>query len=520
MTGTSKDQTWRLGAGLFLLLAGSLITSMFFKEKWLWMDEVLSYVLITDSSLRHLNDAVVSNMDANPPVFANVYWFLSHYISANTLFLRAVSVLLFAGTVTFFFIYTTRLIGKPVTNFMLITLVISLTYLNFTLSTQIRGYALFLLITYTYFVCVHRLIPAPNNARLLFFHTLAGLLVAFTHNFGLFYLTAAGAFFGVLFLWSKDWRYGWVFGSYGVILLLWLVIWYANFTIQTRAGIPHSWIPMPTFLSFFQITGELAPTLSSKLEHQGLFSGLAILRFGLIVALFFYVAIPKVKVGFTEVVRDKAFSFYLLSGFIYLATIGIALTVSLVHTSVFISRYLWPSHLLVIYQLLYAFYQLVPGLSLSRLARLFPVYALLVGVFIFYQNRKTALFPSGILTYLPSINPHYPVFFEDADYFLPIWLEQKQYKSYYLLDWKTASRPDNALNATVEHKILESLHDKFQVKNVVTTAEFNKVNFPRFYVVDEASQYQIEAFIRAGRIKVLKSIPTGIAGHRILECTF
>lgn len=51
------------------------------------MDEVLSYVLISDSSLSHVNDAMVSDMDANPPLFFNFYWLIGHTVSLNPLFL-------------------------------------------------------------------------------------------------------------------------------------------------------------------------------------------------------------------------------------------------------------------------------------------------------------------------------------------------------------------------------------------------------------------------------------------------
>ncbi|MFD2569123.1 hypothetical protein ACFSUS_00670 [Spirosoma soli] len=520
--GRTRKTTVLLSIALLIILTGSIITSMFFKEQWLWMDEVLSYILISDPSITHLNDAVVSGMDANPPFFANVYWFIGHYISANPQFLRAVSVLIFAITVVFFFRYTTTLLGTPVMNFVLITAIISLTYLNLTLSTQIRAYSLFLLISLGFFVISHRLMSTPTQGRLLVANVIVALLLVFTHNFGLFYVAASGAFFFLLFLWSKDRRYLAILGTYGLVLLGWFFIWYPNFVIQTDAGKPHSWIPMPTFRSFFNTVGELAPTISSTLERKTSLFFLPVLRFVLVVGLFSYVAITQVRRGFQAVREDKALLFYLFAGFVYLATITISLVVTLVHTSVFISRYLWPSHLLLIYQLVYAFYFFLGSQSVPRLrlARLLPVYMVLVAGFLFYQNKKIAIFPSGVMGYLPQLNKNYPVFFETADYFLPIWNQVKSVKACYLLDWETAATEGNILGATVEHKILKSVREKYNVENVVPTTKFNKANYPHFYVVDETSNYQIEHFVQSGRVKVINRLPIDIEGHRILECVF
>lgn len=518
-----KRQTVLLSVALVVVLSGSIIASLFFKEPWLWMDEVLSYLLISDPSITHLNNAVVSGMDANPPLFANVYWFIGHTISLNPQFLRSVSVVLFAVTIAFFYAYTTRLIGKPVQNFVLITVIVAFTYLNLTLSTQVRGYSLFLLISFGYFVTMHRLITSPNRAGLLVVFCSLGVLLTFTHNFGLFYAAASGAFFGGLLLWSKDGRFVWVLAAHGLIALVWLLVWYPNFVIQAEAGELHSWIPLPTFGSFLSTVGELVPTISSTLERRTLL--LPILRFVLVAGLWIYIALPRLRFGYQSVANDRAFSFYVLAGFMYGAVIGLAVGVSFAHTSVFLSRYLWPSHLLLIYQFVYAAYffadRLPVRLRQLRLnVGLLPVYGLLLAGFLFYQNWKGRLFPSDVLSYLPQLDQRYPVFVETADYFLPIWFHHKNTKIRYLLDWETASREGNILEATVEHNILQSVREKYHVNNILAIQGFNRAALPHFYVIDESGVYQIEHFIANGRIRIVRQLPIGIAGHRILECVF
>ncbi|GAB4039561.1 hypothetical protein [Spirosoma jeollabukense] len=189
-----QQQVLRFSVLIGLIIFGSLLTSLFFKQPWIWMDEVLSYLLLSDPSRAHMNQAIVSNLDSNPPLYFNLVWTIAHTISLNEYFLKAISIALFATAIGLFYRYTTRLVGTPLINFILFTLISSLTYLNYTLSTQIRSYALYLLMSCLYFMATHPLIKNPNRPRLLGLHFLAGALLVMTHNFGSFYVTASLSF--------------------------------------------------------------------------------------------------------------------------------------------------------------------------------------------------------------------------------------------------------------------------------------------------------------------------------------
>jgi len=520
MTSFNEKKTTSLSFVLFFTLLLSLTASLFFKDQRLWLDELFSYLLVSDPSITHLNDALVSSIDANPPLFTNLYWLLGHSISLNPVFLKVVSIALFALAIALFYRYTTRLIGSPVTNFVLFTLVIGLTYLNYTLSTQIRTYSLFLLVTCLYFIANHRLIQAPDKLPLLAAHLVTGLAVTLTHNFGLFYAAASGAFFALLWLTSRQKAFLWVLASHLLILLLWLLIWYPNFAIQSQAGKPHSWIPLPTFLSFFQITAEAIPTFSAKLERTPALLFVPILRVGALVALFFYIAFQRLRLGWTILLRDRAFSLFVLSGFIFCTVTLMVLVVSFVHTSVFLSRYMWPSHLLVLYLLVYGYYYFLDFKLKPKPAWALPLYVLLLAPFLFFQNKKITLFPGELMNDLAKLNKAYPVFFEAPHYFLPARFYCQDIKSYFLLDWKTAAKEGNLLNATVDYKVAKDLKEKYSEKGIITTQEFTKANFPHFYVIDEASRYQMEYFIEQKMIRVVNTIPMNAAGNRILECSF
>ncbi|MBO0948333.1 hypothetical protein [Fibrella forsythiae] len=539
-------KTWLFSLLIFVLFAGSFMASLFAKRQLLWMDELLSYLLISDQSLTHLNDAIVSGLDANPPLFANLYWLLAHTVSMNVVFLKSVSVVLFASTLAIFYQYITYFLNRPAVNFVLVTLLAGLTFLNSTLATQIRAYPLFLLLTLLYFVALHQLIRQPWKGSLLLAHTLIGLLVVLTHNFGLFYVAAAGAFFGLLWIWSGSRYYGYALGTFILIGIGWLLIWYPSFAIQARAGQPHSWIPLPTLRSFFSIVGELAPTPSAKLEATGLFSLVVVLRFLGLIALFGFIAIPKLRNGFRYAIADQAFMLYLLAGFLYLTTLIITLAVSLLHTSVFISRYLWPSHLLVIYQLVYAVHyfvgirsatsqQSVTSRPRTGLFRRFlqgrsvrmagvwilPVYLVGLAGLLFYQSRKVSLAPTTVMSYVDQLDKRYPVFLESSINFIPVWFySHKQRPVYFLLDRASAFHPANDLGASVGFHTLEAIRTKYRVAAIKTLTNFNPNQIPHFFVVDEQWNYQIERFIQNGTVRVIQTIPTTMAGITIRECAF
>lgn len=506
--------SWVLGMLSFL----SLATSLLFKESWLWMDETTSVTLLADPSFLHLNKAVVSALDAHPPLFFWLYWPVNQLVDGNPYLLKLLSIGLFTSALVLFFRFTTRLLGYPLLSFVIITLTISLTYLNYTLATQIRSYCLFLLMGCLYFVSVQPLLKAPLQRRYLAQYLAAGSGLIFVHNFGAIYLAASFAFFSGLLLWSRQRTYLAVLAAHLVVVALWLLFWYPSFQVQSLAGQPASWIPLPTFTSFVTTVAELLPSPSFWLEQQTM-PLLPVLRLGLVAGLFLYIAVPRLQQGPSVVVTDPAFGFYLLSGCLVGFVAGAALILSFGYTSVWLSRFQWPSELLLLYQITYAGRQfLASSVLISRLPVYIPLYTVLLTGFMVYQSQKISLFPSRILADLAKLNPAYPVFFESADYFLPVW-HHHYVNAFYLLDWQTATAVGNLKNALVDYKILQSMRAKYNVSAIIDRTTFTPTRFPHFYVVDELSRYQFEALIANQQVCVLRVLPTHVRGHRILECT-
>ena len=241
-----------------------------------------------------------------------------------------------------------------------------------------------------------------------------------------------------------------------------------------------------------------------------------------VVSLYGYIAVKGLKAGFQAVVQDKAFQFFLLSGFIYLTVIAISLMVSFAYTSIFISRYMWPSQLLIMYQLVYAVYFFTGQRTVDRrLIKLLPVYAMLLGGLIFYKVWKMkSSFQSEVLTYLPNDKSQLPIFVERADYFLPIWYHKARPNVSFLLNWSTATRSNNLLSAVIDYKVLSQLKEQYGLEGIVPTSQFDAAHFPHFYVDDDQAIYQIEDYIKRGRVRVVQELPIDMPGHRLLECVF
>lgn len=539
----------RLSIYLFVTLTASLLVAILVKDSYLWMDEVLSYLLLTDPSLAHANRALVSGMDANPPLFVNVYWLLAHGISADAYFLKGISVGLFALTLAWFYRYisdgqlVSRLSRRFVAvNFVLILVALSLTYLHYTLSTQLRTYSLYLLISWGYVVVLHQLIHEPHRRRRLLALAAVGTLFLFSHNVALFYIAGSGVFFGLLWLFTSDRRYVGVLAVHAGLALIWLLAWYPSFAVQALAGKPHSWIPLPTFLTTFETIGDLLPTLSSRLEKR--YPALLLLRVSGVAALLLAVLVSRGRQWGWSVRRDRAFSLYLLSGFLAGFTLLLGLVISLTYTSVFLSRYFWPSSLLLIYQLLYAGWWLRDqavarrsawaGVVVQPLAGVFhrlkqqPVLsglmlALFVGAiatFMVQQSRKIPLFNGEIRQDIALLPVNRPVVFESAYYFLPIWFHQPKRPVHYFFDWQAVMHPRNDLASTTDYKILEGVAQHYQPTGLTTLSAFKARQQGPFYVVDESSRYLIEKFVAGGQVRIRRVIPSHVPGHRILECSF
>lgn len=266
--------------------------------------------------------------------------------------------------------------------------------------------------------------------------------------------------------------------------------------------------------------GELLPTFSAHLEATRYGQLLPGLRVAAMLALLLGLSLPTLRRGYAALVREPAALLLVQAAFVALGSLGVALMASFAITSVFLSRYLWPVHLLFAVGILCAVRRWVPvGWRVPGERWALLAYGLAIPFFVAHQNRKTVHFPSGILPYLSVLNPRYPVFYESANCFMPIWYQHLWPGARFLLDWPAALRA-KSLGATGFCHILASLRASYHVPEIVTMPEFNAQNYPRFYVVDEGEIRQMDDFIASGQLRVVRILPTVLPGHQLLECEF
>lgn len=503
----------RLPIFLFLLVATGLIGSLLLKEPYLWLDEVLTMTLLTDPSVRHMLNAIPTGIDANPPLYFLALHGLVQHLTTSALVLRSISIGFFALAVAGFFHYTNRLVPSPAVNFIVFITTLCFTYLNYVQATQIRPYSLYLLLGIWHIVVSHKLVAAPVNVRLLGWYALSGLGLVFVHTFGLLYLGACIGFFCLLSIWSRQKRYL-VVPVVGLLVAgTWGLLWYARMQTQADVGKPYGWLPVPTIRYFVETTGSLLPAIAKIDTYNGLWV-LPTVRVLLLFGLMGWLLMPQLRKGFAETVQNKAFSFFLLTAFVFVATLGITTLVSLVYTPVLVGKYLWVSHLLIVYQLVYAVGQWRPHVRLPTVPRpVLYVYGVVVAVLIGYQNTRWSYFSSAPIRAVQQLNPAYPVIYESSLHFLPVQYHRLT-SAYFVLDWKTSFQ----YRATTEYKVLAFLRKKYGMQTIIRASELRQARFARFYVFDDIDDGKFEQLLRDNHLRMLRVMPTSAPKYRILEC--
>ena len=491
---------------LFSIISGGLITSLFYKDYRLWLDEILSMILLSDRSLVHMTQAITTGIDASPPLFLYVY----SVIGNNVLVLKAVSVLFFAGGVAVLYNYLARLFNRPLLLFVLLLVVVALTGMNYNLSSQIRNYALFLFLSALYFVSLFQFATKNGGSKHLLWMAVSGLFLAFVHNFGLIYIATSAGLCILLAIWAREYRYLMSLIPCLIAGFFWLIVWYPHFVIQADTGKPYGWIPQPTFSSFFIILDSLLPRIPVLSETN---LTIIVSKVVLLAMLFLTVLLQSLRMGYRQVISDPARMVFLLSAGIFWGVILISLIASFAYTPIFYGRYFWPSHLLVIVQIAYLC-RYVPVVNFPYLKRfVLAGVALACGAYLFRQNKKVVLFPEYVATLTKAVPANSVVFFEIGSDFLTADYYALT-NSYFLLNWKASLKNRDTLG----FKLIGAIREQYGKREIIPEAGFNKVNFPFFYVVDKSSYYLFEQYFDSGAIRIRKEIKESIEGYRILEC--
>ncbi|WP_266362567.1 hypothetical protein [Tellurirhabdus rosea] len=495
---------------LLLSLCGGLVASLYLKGGHLWLDEIFSLFLIQDPSLGHMNEAVFAGVETSPPLFYFLYWALGHYVSPDPLFLKAVSIGFFLASIVILFVYTNQLIRNSALNFLLFITVLCFTDLDFLSSCQIRPYSVNLLLSCVHFIIIHQLISQPAKPALLLVQMLTGLCLVFIQNIGLLTISIPACLFIGLFWWSGRKEYLFPILSMLMVFAGWALIWYDGFLIQASLERLNTADSRQSFASSFQVLGALIPTVT-RLEGNS--PWIAGLRVFLMTGILFYILIKQFN--FQKLTKDPVFGFYFLSGFIFILTILLVVLANALSIAVLSADSLWPVHLLVIFQIVYAVHFFRRHFRIdTRYTFYVVIYTLLLSFYLFNKNINYGLQAKSSLTAVTKGLGSYPVLCESMDTFLPI-AQHNLGDVRLLLNQRSPVVGKKAL-----HKRLQLFYRKYPAKVVVLPEEITSRTYGHFYVLDEASAQQFESLTAKGKFRITRVQPTEFKDVRLLECVY
>ena len=232
-----------VGAGWLALLVGCVVHS---RHSAMWVDELNSYNLIQDPSLRHMLSAAGDQCDGAPPL----YYFLvrpwSALFSTRALPLRLFSSVAFCAA--FATIWQTLRRAFPFwPSAVSLALVIGTSHVIRSENYNVRFYGLlFALVSLAVLLAVKLAGHPRPSAALLGANLMAQSALVLCHPLGGLYsavILAAVCVGDLIFLRRVRW---WVALSYPAGWLA-LLLWFPQILRQADINRPQSWVPVPTF---------------------------------------------------------------------------------------------------------------------------------------------------------------------------------------------------------------------------------------------------------------------------------
>lgn len=242
---------------LLLSIASLLASSIFISEnKYFWNDELYSWYLISDSSFSGMWAAFHDKINNTPPLYFVLGWLWARPFGASELSLRLFSSLGFIVALVVTWITLRRVYGFwPTCMGALVVFLTSGIVLE--QNAEARMYGLFLALGA---LSVYQFIHLIGVRRLEFKH-LAGVTVLHaaivnTHLFGPFYSAAIFAAFVLVDVNRKALRKR----LYAAFVISWatFLLYLPAFLVQSDAGNPRAWIPVPTVSDFLELVGLMS----------------------------------------------------------------------------------------------------------------------------------------------------------------------------------------------------------------------------------------------------------------------
>ncbi|MCA6116220.1 hypothetical protein J6524_15140 [Bradyrhizobium sp. WSM 1738] len=449
----------------------------------LWSDELLTTSLLQASSLPKLWAGIALGIDGNPPLYLTLAWFILQLLPKavpSVLLLKLVNLGLAACAVAVLFRLARRL-ASPAACWIGALMFITLGEAFIYVASELRTYALYLLIAALAALCQQRLIEdcrLPNVAWL----ALANVSLAMCHTFAIAYVGIIAAAGWLSRPRDKEFLRAIIVAVVPSIIAV--IAWSPSLLDQLEVAKPYSWI-LPPSLSVLSDTlfGSGAMLLISILEATCL--------------LTFYVSARKAHAfEFRKIIQDPQWQ---AARFIVLLSLGItsftlvAWLFSRLVFPLFVTRFFTPQ-LLTTFAVHVAFGAWLMG-NLGRRRTMVVVLCAMVAPLMLrnmvvhagasVHGQPICADAQGRYFESSFVHGDLPVIVDSAIMFLPRAAYAVHGEAYrFPLDWNVVLKyPNQSRGNAVDYHIMHGLQKWKPMPQVQSTDEILRDN-PQFLVVD------------------------------------
>lgn len=456
----NKFSTIFITLGIFSLLISCVVVSC---NKLFWMDELITYYLVTDNSLLHMLHSIADQVDSSPPFYYIVLHFWALVFGSSELPLRLFSSLMMAGS----FIVLFKSLRKVFGLYQTVIGIIVIFFINnsiFDLNSEARCYGLFLfefsVLLYLYLEII------LNNKKYYVLLSLMQMMFILTHPFGILYSLAL-MFSSLMYFFVTKINYRLIISSIAGFLLS--AIYLPVFLNQIKVGDAHFWIHRPTIGNL--LGGIIDDLIICPKWLTLIISLIGFLYFSNII---FKKVSTAIKNNSTVRDYDEKLFFYILSFTLVLMPI-VVFVYSLLSTPIFVKRYMiisdiaWGLIAMTIMDnykdIIIKKFALIKREKILQLILIGLVLAPIVASFYYRDPSRDEMFRDIQKTQagnrLVLLSPH--------KYLPRYYYSNNKSSILFVLDETVAEAPNNTLNAYPDYKLMKALKRNYPSQGIVST---------------------------------------------------
>lgn len=471
-----------------VIATGSLITSCMIlsSKKFFWMDELVSYYLVTDPSFLHMLNALANQADASPPLWFCLTWIWSGVFGTSEVTLRLFSSICIGGA---FLITWTVLYHRF--NFwsssISCTICFFLSHLILRQNCEARFYGLFFFWSALTLLIFNKVTPKQKISGLDYIlNFLSHAALVLTHVYGFLYSGSVLLAFIISDYYLKILRPK----LYLSIMAGWasFIIWAVPFYRQMDLGDPHSWITVPNFLSLF-------------LSLIGVYNNFSVPLLILAILLFLLIRRNRLTRLKSNEVSNRLNTHNELTLLFFGLSLSfivpiLAWTISKLTVSIFFYRYFIPG--IIGWSIIFSwiFHRYLPTVfsnsksanwkeffneGRKKTALVFTLLFFLIYPILFALNAPAPEKPGSDML---QFDEELPIITESPHDYLPRFHYSSNEQNYYLvLDWEAAIDTQSVLAATAEYKLMKAIKKFYPFHNIIESDELLE-KFDNFLVLD------------------------------------